>query len=112
MNILPVLSASNSNQATAPDFAWPSQFLNNNQEMVPVGANYVPSGSLYGPLRKKKAPTLHDSDWEPFKDRIFELHIVNKLCLKKVRDCMEAEYGFCAKFVSAVCICLLVLIFD
>jgi uncharacterized protein YpmB len=49
--------------------------------------------------RKKKAPTLRAHDWEPYKDRILELHIVQGLSLKEVRDMIEKEAGFSAEYV-------------
>ncbi|KAF5550672.1 kinesin light chain 2 [Fusarium napiforme] len=47
--------------------------------------------------RKKKAPTLHDEDFEPFKDRILELYETQKLPLEKVKSMMEQEFGFSAQ---------------
>ncbi|KAK2934841.1 hypothetical protein FoTM2_006088 [Fusarium oxysporum f. sp. vasinfectum] len=47
--------------------------------------------------RKKKAPTLRDEDWEPFKDRILELYETQKLPLEKVKTMIEEEFGFTAQ---------------
>ncbi|EMT63098.1 Kinesin light chain 2 [Fusarium odoratissimum] len=47
--------------------------------------------------RKKKAPTLRDEDWEPFKDRILELYETQKLPLEKVKNMIEEEFGFTAQ---------------
>jgi hypothetical protein len=52
--------------------------------------------------RKKKAPTLRASDWEPFKARIIELHITQKRSLPEVKKMIESELGFVAEFVRAV----------
>nr|RBQ98924.1 hypothetical protein FVER53263_03224 [Fusarium verticillioides] len=47
--------------------------------------------------RKKKAPTLRDEDFEPFKDRILELYETQKLPLQKVKSIIEEEFGFTAQ---------------
>ncbi|KAG5776916.1 hypothetical protein H9Q73_009419 [Fusarium xylarioides] len=47
--------------------------------------------------RKKKAPTLRDEDFEPFKDRILELYETYKLPLESVKSMMEQEFGFTAQ---------------
>ncbi|KAF5707003.1 kinesin light chain 2 [Fusarium globosum] len=47
--------------------------------------------------RKKKAPTLRDEDFEPFKDRILELYETKKLSLEKVKSMIEEEFGFTAQ---------------
>ncbi|KLO88867.1 uncharacterized protein LW93_12282 [Fusarium fujikuroi] len=47
--------------------------------------------------RKKKAPTLRDEDFEPFKDRILELYETQKLSLEKVKSMIEEEFGFTAQ---------------
>ncbi|EXA44235.1 hypothetical protein FOVG_05718 [Fusarium oxysporum f. sp. pisi HDV247] len=47
--------------------------------------------------RKKKAPTLRDEDWEPFKGRILELYKTHKLPLEKVKTMIEEEFGFTAQ---------------
>ncbi|KAF2177735.1 hypothetical protein K469DRAFT_602421 [Zopfia rhizophila CBS 207.26] len=47
--------------------------------------------------RKRKAPTLRAEDWEPYKDRILDLHTVQGLSLPEVRQIIEKEYGFQAK---------------
>ncbi|KAF1838133.1 hypothetical protein BDW02DRAFT_489931 [Decorospora gaudefroyi] len=47
--------------------------------------------------RRKKAPTLRESDWEPYKARIIELHITQKRPLPEVRLLIEKEYGFTAE---------------
>lgn len=46
--------------------------------------------------RKNKAPTLRDSDWEPYRDRITKLY-TNKTPLKQVKEMMETEFGFIAE---------------
>lgn len=47
--------------------------------------------------RKRKAPTLQAEAWEPYKARILELHITQKLPLKLVKEAIESEYGFTAE---------------
>jgi hypothetical protein len=48
--------------------------------------------------RKKKAPTLRESDWAPCKDRVLELYI-SGTTLNKVKETIEAEFGFHAEYV-------------
>ena len=65
----------------------------------------APAGllSLMGPParpRKRKAPTLRADDWEPYKKRILDLHIVQKMSLPEVRQMIEEEYGFKAEYVA------------
>ncbi|OCK87054.1 TPR-like protein [Cenococcum geophilum 1.58] len=47
--------------------------------------------------RKRKAPTLRASDWEPYKARIVELHIMEKRPLQEVREAIKMEFGFTAE---------------
>ncbi|KAI4672456.1 uncharacterized protein J4E78_000957 [Alternaria triticimaculans] len=47
--------------------------------------------------RKKKARTLRETDWEPYKDRIIQLHHVDKRPLPEVRILIEQEFGFIAE---------------
>jgi hypothetical protein len=47
-------------------------------------------------LRKPKAPTLRDSDWEPLKARIACL-LGNGVSLKEVMETMATNYGFHAE---------------
>jgi hypothetical protein len=47
--------------------------------------------------RKKKASTLRASAWEPYKARIFELHITQGLPLKEVKKKIEEEFEFTAE---------------
>ena len=49
--------------------------------------------------RKRKAPTLTAEAWNPYKDRIVELHIGRDLPLSKVKETMEKEFGFTAEYV-------------
>ncbi|WZH43997.1 Kinesin light chain 2 [Fusarium acuminatum] len=55
--------------------------------------------SFMGPppkRRKKKAPTLRAKDWEPYKARILDLHVTQKLSLETVKNMIETEFGFTA----------------
>lgn len=47
-------------------------------------------------MRKRKAPKLTAEAWNPYKDRIVELHIEQNLPLSKVKETMEKEFGFTA----------------
>jgi hypothetical protein len=64
------------------------------------GRPQTTEGLLALPPRRKKAQTLRDKDWEPFRTRVFELHITNGLPLKEVKAVMQREYGFSAEYVS------------
>jgi hypothetical protein len=46
--------------------------------------------------RKANVPTLHESDWAPYKDRIVQLHMLENRSPKDAREIMEKEFGFCA----------------
>ena len=62
------------------------------------------STSSMGPptiTRKRKAQTLHDEDWEPYKARVIELHIERNLPLPKVKKIMENESGLIAEYVPS-----------
>jgi len=50
--------------------------------------------------RKKKARTLRETDWGPYKERIIQLHHVEKRPLPEVRILMEQEFGFTAEYVE------------
>ncbi|KAF5571876.1 kinesin light chain 2 [Fusarium pseudoanthophilum] len=65
-----------------------------------LGATQLTPAPTMGPpqkSRKRKAPTLRDEDWEPFRDRILELYETQKLPLEKVKSMMEEEFGFTAQ---------------
>ncbi|CAO2653511.1 Nn.00g029220.m01.CDS01 [Neocucurbitaria sp. VM-36] len=47
--------------------------------------------------RKRKAPTLRANDWEPYKDRVLELHVTEGLPLPEVKKRLEEESGFTAE---------------
>ncbi|PNP80473.1 hypothetical protein FNYG_06072 [Fusarium nygamai] len=60
----------------------------------------ITSAPTMGPpqkRRKKKAPTLRDEGFEPFKDRILELYETQKLPLEMVKIMIEEEFGFTAQ---------------
>lgn len=59
----------------------------------------VLTGSMKPPARprKPKAPTLRESDWEPYKARVIELHIKEKRPLPEVRLTIQEEFGFTAE---------------
>lgn len=58
--------------------------------------------ALIGPSRprKRKAKTLKEPDWEPYRDRIRELHFEQKMPLPKVMEKIEEQYGFRAGYVA------------
>ncbi|KAH6882639.1 Clr5 domain-containing protein [Alternaria rosae] len=47
--------------------------------------------------RRKRARTLRESDWEPYKDRIKQLHVTEKRPLPEVKMLMEQEFSFTAE---------------
>jgi Clr5 domain len=47
--------------------------------------------------RKRKAPTLRREAWNPYRDRIIELHITQDLPLREVKNTIEKEFGFTAE---------------
>ena len=50
--------------------------------------------------RKKRAPTLRESDWAPYKGRIIQLYFTEKRPLSEVRTLIEQEFGFIATYVE------------
>ncbi|EXL56119.1 hypothetical protein FOCG_03815 [Fusarium oxysporum f. sp. radicis-lycopersici 26381] len=76
------------------------QDTSSTDNMDGLGAAQITPTPITGPprkSRKKKAPTLRDEDWEPFKDRILELYETQKLPLEKVKTMIEEEFGFTAQ---------------
>jgi hypothetical protein len=67
-------------------------------------ASTGPASSMRPPdrPRKRKAATLRAEDWEPYKKRILDLHIEQKVPLLKVRELIVEEYGFKAEYVASV----------
>jgi DNA-dependent RNA polymerase auxiliary subunit epsilon len=49
--------------------------------------------------RKKKASALNDSDWEPYRERIFALH-ASGTSHKDIREIIREEEGFYPEFVN------------
>jgi hypothetical protein len=88
------------------DDGFPSPSLNQpTHQQGPKGSensvisSMLPSSSSH---RKPKAPTLRAHDWEPYKPRILELHIDQKLPLLEVKAKIEQEFGFKAEYVRAL----------
>lgn len=50
--------------------------------------------------RKRKAPTLRAEAWEPYKSRILDLHVTQKLPLPEVKKRMESSFQFTAEYVT------------
>jgi hypothetical protein len=48
--------------------------------------------------RRKKAQTLHDCDWEPYKSTITLLYTTNT-SVKEIQEYMETQHGFRAEYV-------------
>lgn len=93
---LPSFSTAQPNQAQFNiGFAGNSQSVSASASATPAGPP-SPMGPPARP-RKRKAATLRAHDWEPYKKRILDLHIVQNLSLPKVRQMIEEEYGFKAE---------------
>ncbi|KAK0743785.1 hypothetical protein B0T18DRAFT_415896 [Schizothecium vesticola] len=61
--------------------------------------NTAPSFAQHPPVtaalnRKRKAPTLRDSDWEPMKARITQLYMDDNLTIRLLRDALVREFQF------------------
>lgn len=50
-------------------------------------------------IRKRKAPTLKEKDWEPYKIRVLQLHVNQDKPLTEVKAIME-ESGFQAEYAN------------
>lgn len=94
------------NLSTAhPSYAQFDKGFGGNGQSASASASAAPAEPALpiGPAarpRKRKAPTLRADDWEPYKKRILDLHIVQKLSLPKVRQIIEKEYSFKAEYVA------------
>jgi hypothetical protein len=62
----------------------------------------APAASMGPPSqpRKKKAMTLRANDWEPYRERILQLHVEEKVPLLKAKKMIEDEHGFKAEYVA------------
>lgn len=67
-------------------------------------AQSMPTTPMAPPARprKRKAPTLSADAWEPYKNRILELHITEKLPLPVVRKKIMEEFNFTAEYAALV----------
>ena len=88
-------------------FSLSPALLNDNQHNAEPVRNFqsafaAPASPMGPPAqpRKRKAPTLHIDAWEPYKDRILELHVTQRLPLPEVRQKIKKDYGFEAKYVA------------
>ncbi|KAK3370648.1 hypothetical protein B0H63DRAFT_441076 [Podospora didyma] len=103
----PFSFASSTQTASASSAPMDSLFANPPQLESPQDSAQTPSpqanpadGQMAPPAtkpRKRKAPTLPDDDWEPYKSHIIELHINDNLPLSEVRDKLETKFGFKAE---------------
>lgn len=78
-------------------FQQPTQGI----DVVSRQDHIAPAMSMAPPRRprRKKAPTLRNTDWEPYKDRILDLHATLGLPLGEVKRKIEDEFGFIATYV-------------
>ena len=99
-----------SNNPTEPKISFPfnttpmAPVVQSHQIPVSGEINDVPVQPMAPPPRprKRKAPTLREDEWAPFKDRIIELHIKQGLPLPKVKKIVEDVFkssGFTATLV-------------
>ena len=84
----------------------PAPYTSQPQNFPPFNETKDKTAPSMGPptkTRKRKAPTLHADDWEPYKARIIELHIEQDppLPLREVKDTIETEFGFVAEYASS-----------
>lgn len=49
-----------------------------------------------GQARRRKAPTLREGDWAPYKERLIDLHITQNLPLREVKEVMQRDHDFFA----------------
>ncbi|KAF2028075.1 hypothetical protein EK21DRAFT_32037, partial [Setomelanomma holmii] len=49
------------------------------------------------PQKRKRWSTLRASDWEPHKERVFDLYVTQGLPLREVRQVLEEKTGFKAQ---------------
>ncbi|KAH7113304.1 hypothetical protein B0J11DRAFT_572773 [Dendryphion nanum] len=78
----------------------PALHINEPHNAESFGDTQTTSALTIGPPsrpRKRKAPTLRASAWEPYKARIIELHTIQGLPLKKVKERIEEEFSFTAE---------------
>ncbi|KAF2469209.1 uncharacterized protein BDR25DRAFT_315650 [Lindgomyces ingoldianus] len=66
-----------------------------NAEHINDAVQTIPPTPMGPPTwsRKKKAPTLRANAWEPYKARIIELNITQKLPLRNVKEIIKEEFG-------------------
>jgi len=106
--ILPPLGqiASTHNYVSRSFDPSPAPYTSQPQNFPPPNETKDTTAPSMGPptrTRKRKAPTLHADDWEPYKARIIELHIERDppFPLRKVKDIIETEFGFVAEYASS-----------
>ncbi|XPS78709.1 hypothetical protein M3J09_010715 [Ascochyta lentis] len=74
-----------------------SESASNNQSTLEAPPAFTASMGPPARPRKRKAPTLRADVWEPYKTRILELHVTQKLPLAEVRKMIKEERGFDAE---------------
>lgn len=80
----------------------PTLHLSQPHDAQPLSDSHgIPASPMAPPSkpRKRKAPTLRVDVWEPYKARIIELHIEQKLPLRKVKETIREEFSFTVKCV-------------
>jgi hypothetical protein len=91
--------------AWQPDVAHSGAVLTSTSRPASTSAASTgPASSMRPPdrPRKRKAATLREEDWKPYKKPILDLHIEQKVPLQKVRELIVEKYGFKAEYVASV----------
>jgi Clr5 domain len=92
--------ASTNSHILYPFDSCPAPYTTQSQDVQPfsdIQDRIVQAMSPPTNTRRKKAPTLRCEAWGPYKDRIIELHITQRLPLREVKVIIEKEFGFVAE---------------
>jgi Clr5 domain len=92
--------AHTNNHILHPFDSYPAPYTTQSQDVQPFSDIQDRIVQAMGPstnTRRKKAPTLRCEAWAPYKDRIIELHITQRLPLREVKVIIEKEFGFVAE---------------
>ena len=80
--------------ASQPRQLFPTTFTSPDSLESPLrpASGQPPSSDAAAP-RRRKAPTLRDSDWEPMKARIVQLYVHDNLTLPQVTQSVNLEFN-------------------
>lgn len=74
------------------------QHIENTEE--PGEHNGIHAPARMSRIRKRKAPSIEDKDWERMKSRVIGLYCIENRPLKEVRDTIMQEFGFNATYAT------------